>query len=103
GSQLALGQKRLTADDVLNYGAEKVIIATGAKWDTNGVNPLSHDPVPGVDASRPDQITPEQIFRGEKEIGKRVVILNSDAYYMAPSLAEQLAAKGHEVTIIDGV
>jgi len=103
GSQLALGQKRLTADDVLNYGAEKVIIATGASWNTDGTNALTHEPIPGVDASRPDQVTPEQIFRGEKKIGKRVVILNSDTYFMAPSLAERLATQGHEVTVISGV
>ncbi|MDO5756509.1 MAG: FAD-dependent oxidoreductase [Rhodobacterales bacterium] len=102
-SQLSLGSKRLTADDVLNYGAEKVIIATGSHWNTDGVNCLTHDPVPGIDASRPDQITPEQIFSGEKKVGKRVVILNADTYFMAPSLAEMLAAQDHEVTVITGV
>ena len=88
---------------MLNYGAEKVIIATGASWNTDGTNALTHEPIPGVDASRPDQVTPEQIFRGEKKIGKRVVILNSDTYFMAPSLAERLATQGHEVTVISGV
>ena len=102
-SQLALGGKKLTADDVLGYGAEKVIIATGSSWNTDGVNCLTHDPVPGVDAARPNQVTPEQIFRGEKKIGKRVVILNADTYFMGPSLAEMLAVQGHEVTVISGV
>jgi NADH:flavin oxidoreductase / NADH oxidase family len=36
-------------------------------------------------------------------IGKRVVILNTDTYFMAPSLAEKLAAARHEVTIVTGV
>ena len=102
-SQLALGQKPMTADDVLQYGADKVIIATGARWNTDGTNCLTHDPIPGADASLPDQLTPEQVMDGKKKIGKRVVILNADTYFMAPSLAEKLATAGHEVTIVSGV
>lgn len=102
-SQIALGQKALTADDVLEYGAEKVIIATGAKWNTDGNNCLSHEAIPGADASLPDQLTPEQVMEGKKKIGKRVVILNADTYFMTPSLAEKLASDGHEVTIVSGV
>lgn len=102
-SQIALSQKRLTANDVLQYGADKVVIATGASWNTDGTNCLSHDPIPGADASQPDQMTPDQVFEGKKKIGKRVVILNADTYFMAPSLAEKLASAGHEVTIVSGV
>jgi dimethylamine/trimethylamine dehydrogenase len=102
-SVIALGQKRLTADDVLEYGADKVVIATGSSWNTDGTNCLTHDPIPGADASRADQLTPEQVMEGKKKIGKRVVILNADTYFMAPSLAEKLATAGHEVTIVSGV
>ncbi|SIT41449.1 Trimethylamine dehydrogenase [Paraburkholderia ribeironis] len=102
-SQLALGVKPLSAADVLDYGAEKVVIATGAHWVGDGTNCLTHDPIPGADASQCDQLTPEQVVAGKKPIGKRVVILNADTYFMAPSLAEKLAAAGHEVTIVSGV
>ena len=102
-SQVALGQKPMTADDVLQYGADKVIIATGSSWNTDGTNCLTHEPIPGADASLPDQLTPEQVMDGKKKIGKRVVILNADTYFMAPSLAEKLATDGHEVTIVSGV
>ncbi|MFJ5446916.1 FAD-dependent oxidoreductase [Methylobacillus methanolivorans] len=102
-SVIALGQKRLTADDILQYGADKVVIATGASWNTDGTNCLSHEPIPGADASRADQLTPEQVMEGKKPIGKRVVILNADTYFMAPSLAEKLAVAGHEVTLVSGV
>ena len=43
------------------------------------------------------------MLEGKKKIGKRVVILNADTYFMAPSLAEKLAVAGHEVTIVTGV
>lgn len=102
-SQIALGQKPITADEVLEYGAEKVVIATGSHWNTDGTNCLTHDPIPGADASLPDQLTPEQVIAGTKPIGKRVVILNADTYFMAPSLAEKLASAGHEVTLVSGV
>lgn len=102
-SQVALGQKPMTADSVLQYGADKVIIATGSSWNTDGTNCLTHEPIPGADTSLPDQLTPEQVMEGKKKIGKRVVILNADTYFMAPSLAEKLATDGHEVTVVSGV
>jgi len=102
-SQLMLNQKPMTVDEALEYGAEKIVIATGSKWNTDGKNALTHEPIPGADASKDDQVTPEQIFEGKKKIGKRVTILSADTYWMAPSLAEKLAQNGHEVTVIDGV
>jgi len=102
-SQVALGVKEMTADDILDYGAEKVIIATGAHWNTDGGNALTKGPIEGIDASLPYILTPEQVLEGKKEIGKNVMILNCDPYYMAPSLAEKLADEGHKVTIASGV
>ena len=43
------------------------------------------------------------MLEGKKPIGKRVVVLNADTYFMAPSLAEKLKLAGHEVTIVSGV
>ncbi len=96
--QLALGVKPMTADDIINYGASRVVIATGAKWSTNGVNHITHSSIPGADASLDYVLTPEQVYEG-KPVGKRVLIVNYDAYYTAPSLAEKFARAGHEVTV----
>ncbi len=101
-SQIALGANAMTVDDALNYGADKIIVATGSSWNTDGTNALLHDPVQGIDASFPTHLTPEQVFAGDKEIGKKVVILNCDRYFMAPSIAQLLREKGHDVTIVDG-
>ena len=98
-SQVALGQKRMTADDVLEYGASRVIIATGASWNTTGINHQTHEPIPGADASLPYVLTPEQVYEGKKKVGKRVMIINYDAYYTCPSIAEKYARDGHDVTI----
>jgi dimethylamine/trimethylamine dehydrogenase len=101
--QVALGQRPMTAEGALTYGAEKIVVATGSSWNTDGTNCLTHDPIPGADAAQPDQLTPEQVIEGKKPIGKRVVILNADTYFMAPSLAEKLSLAGHEVTLVTGV
>jgi dimethylamine/trimethylamine dehydrogenase len=93
----------MSAQAAIGYGAEKIVIATGSSWNTDGTNCLTHDPIPGADASAPDQLTPEQVLEGKKPLGKRVVILNADTYFMAPSLAEKLTLAGHEVTILTGV
>ena len=102
-AQVALGQKPLSAEGAIGYGAEKIVIATGSSWNSDGTNCLTHEPIPGADAAEPDQLTPEQVLEGKKPIGKRVVILNADTYFMAPSLAEKLTLAGHEVTIVTGV
>jgi dimethylamine/trimethylamine dehydrogenase len=98
-NQIALGGKPMTADDIINYGASRVVIATGAKWSTTGVNHRTHEPITGADASLPYILTPEQVFEGKKTVGKRVMIINYDAYYTAPSLAEKFAREGHDVTV----
>ena len=57
------------------------------------------DPVPGAAAEHAYCVTPEQFFAG-KPIGQRVVILDSDGYFMASSIAERLADQGKQVTIV---
>src|SRR5579883_649940 len=102
-SRLALGSKPLTVDDVLQYGADKVVIATGAPWVSDGTNCLTHAPLPGLEQVHPYVLTPEDVIRGTKPIGRRVMILNADIYFMAPSLAQKLTEAGHEVTLASGV
>jgi len=93
--------KRLTAQDAKEYGAEIVIIATGSYWATDGLNGASHDTIPGADASLPYCLTPEQIMvEGEDVPGERVIIFDNDGYFMGVSLAEKLAMEGKKVTMM---
>ncbi|MFN8185983.1 MAG: FAD-dependent oxidoreductase [Gaiellales bacterium] len=92
---------RLDAADVRNYGADIVVVATGARWADDGLNPFSHGPIPGADASQPWQLTPEQIMVDGKPVpGDRVVVLDNDGYFMGVSLAERLALEGKTVTVV---
>ncbi len=91
---------RLSAQDVLEYGAELVILATGSHWATDGLNGLTHEPVAGADASMPHVLTPEQIMvEGMRPPGKRVLVWDGEGYFTAPGLAEKLAAEGYVVEL----
>ncbi len=97
--ELMQGTGAVTVDDLLAYGADKIVLATGARWVGDGTGSASRDPIPGVDAALAAFVTPEQLFAG-KEIGERVVVLDSDGYFMAVSLAEKLADIGRQVTLV---
>src|SRR4029453_17172519 len=89
----------VTPNDLLNYGADKVVLATGAAWVGDGTSAMGLDPVPGIDASLPLFVTPERVFAG-KAIGDSVVVLDADGYFMGVSLAEMLADRGKSVTLV---
>jgi dimethylamine/trimethylamine dehydrogenase len=91
---------RLSADDVRSYGAELVVVATGARWAADGLNAVTHEPIPGADASAPHVITPEQmVLGGQRPPGKRVFVYDCDGFFMAAGLAEILARAGHTVEL----
>src|SRR5262249_54567347 len=86
--------RRLTTADVLEYGADLVVIATGSGWRGDGVQPGYPDPMPGADPGLPHVLTPEQACAGKRPPGRRVVVYDTDGYYVAPGVAEMLAADG---------
>ena len=91
----------LSTTQVLEYGAEYIVIATGARWATDGLNPHSQAPIPGVDAESDTVLTPEQIMVEHKTVpGTRVVLYDGDGNFVGVSIAEQLARTGHDVTLI---
>lgn len=92
---------RLTAAQILEYGAEIVIIATGAHFATDGLNPATHDAIPGVDTTAHDwQLTPDEVVEGEKQIGDRVLVLENEGYFMGASIAQKLAGEGRHVHLV---
>src|SRR5690348_13408322 len=91
---------RLTDKDVLEYGADLVVIATGSVWRGDGVQPGCPDPMPGADRGLPFVLTPQEACAGTRPPGPRVVVYDTDGYYVAPAVAETLAADGFEVTVV---
>jgi len=90
----------MTAEAILDYGADLVVIATGSRFATDGMNALTHEPIPGVDCTLPWQATPPEIVLGSKQPGKRVLVYESEDYYAGASVAQMLAAGGHQVTVV---
>ena len=93
------GAGEVNAEHALEFGAAAIVLAIGAHWRGDGVGPLGPDPIPGVDATLPQFVTPEQLWAG-KEVGERVLVLDSDGYFIGVSLAEVLADRGCAVTVL---
>jgi dimethylamine/trimethylamine dehydrogenase len=94
---------RLSAQDVLDYGAEIVIVATGCHFATDGLNPATHAPIPGADTSLDWQLTPDQVVKGDKQVGQRVLVLENEGYHMGASVAQRLAGEGKDVHLVTQV
>jgi dimethylamine/trimethylamine dehydrogenase len=45
-------------------------------------------------------LTPEQVCAGKRPPGRRVIVYDTDGYYVASGVAELLAADGFEVTVV---
>jgi dimethylamine/trimethylamine dehydrogenase len=92
--------RRLTAADVLDYGAQIVVVATGSSWRGDGVQ-SEHDDIGGADASLPHVLTPEQVMLEGKRVAKgRVVVYDADGYFAGPGMAELLADEGYDVHLV---
>lgn len=93
--RLILG-RRLTAADVLDYGAEVVVVATGSAWCDDGTQPHHLGPLAGAGSA----LTPERVMAGERPPRGRVVVYDTDGYFVAPGMAELLAGEGYEVHLV---
>jgi dimethylamine/trimethylamine dehydrogenase len=89
-------RRRLSAAQVLDYGADIVVIATGSLWSSDGTQPGRADVIAGASAA----LTPELVMAGERPAGHRVVVYDCDGYYVAPGIAELLALDGFEVHLV---
>ncbi len=83
-------------DQILEFGADRVLIATGAKWRRDGLGRWHETPIPGWDT--PSVITPDDIMDGVMPTGP-VVVFDDDHYYMGGVIAEQLRKAGLDVTL----
>jgi dimethylamine/trimethylamine dehydrogenase len=88
---------RLGSDDVLEVGADRIVLATGARWRNDGVGRWHRVPVPLSDDAV--VLTPDDIMAGA-EVRGPVVIYDDDHYYMGGLLAEELRRTGHQVSLV---
>ena len=89
-------ESRLTSQDVMDFGADHVVVATGARWrrdlfDGKRFAPIAEDATP--------VLTPDDIMDGKLPAGPTVVY-DADGYYMGGVIAERLRKAGLEVTLV---
>ena len=97
----------MTADEILETGAQNVIIATGATWRRDGVGRTLWKPIAGFDSG--NIFTPDDIMESGSLLPKlqkqasaiqNFVIYDDDHYYMGGVLAELLAEQGCSVSLV---
>ena len=91
-------ESRMTVDDVLEVGANHVIIATGAGWTTEGVGRARNLPFT-VDAHAV-VVSADTVLAGAETPSGHVVIFDDDHYYLGPVIALALRARGNAVTLV---
>ena len=87
----------LTADHILEFGADHVVIATGAEWRADGFGRAAQRPLPltgEVSVFTPDDIMADRLPSGD------VIVYDDDHYYMGAVLSEKLAMCGCAVTLV---
>jgi len=89
---------RVSAGDVLEFGATRTVLATGARWRRDGIGRTNAGPIPGFDERHP-VLTPDDIFRGARVEGP-VAIFDDDHYYLGGVIAEKLRAEGFSVALV---
>ncbi|MBY6068500.1 FAD-dependent oxidoreductase [Leisingera aquaemixtae] len=87
----------LDADSILEFGFENICIATGSTWRRDGVSRQHVVPMPIAEGAK--VYTPDDLMDGTIPEG-RVVVYDDDHYYMGGVLAELLASKGAQVTLV---
>ena len=87
---------RVTAEEVLEFGATRVVIATGSHWRRDGVGRANARPIPGFDAAH-NVFTPDDVLDA---VTGPVLVFDDDHYYLGAVLAEKLRLDGHEVTLV---
>lgn len=86
----------LAADDVVEFGADHIVLATGARW----MDRLwTADEFPTENSGAGTILTPDDIAAGTMPEGP-VVLFDFDNHYLGTALAEHLAKTGTNVTYV---
>ena len=89
---------RVTAGEILELGATRVVLATGSNWRRDGVGRANCHAIRGFDAAH-RVFTPDEVMDGTRVAGP-VVIFDDDHYYLGAVLAEKLRSEGLEVALV---
>jgi dimethylamine/trimethylamine dehydrogenase len=88
----------VAAAHVREFGAKRVVLATGAAWRRDGVGRTHFLPVPDFDRAG-QVLTPDDVMDGKRPAGP-VLVFDDDHYYMGGVIAEKLRREGLEVILV---
>jgi len=105
----------MTAEDILETGAQHIILATGATWRRDGMGRTLRKPIVGHNLQ--NVLSPDDLMDANMESGglppklleqiqkqasglQNMVIYDDDHYYMGGVLAELLAGQGCSVRLV---
>jgi dimethylamine/trimethylamine dehydrogenase len=88
----------MTADDIVEFGFQHVLVATGATWRTDGVGRFHTTPMPIAPGAQ--VLGADDLLAGRLPDGRKVVLFDDDHYYLGGVLAELLAHNGCDVSIV---
>ncbi len=87
----------MQAQDILDFAARHVFIATGSHWRRDGLGRALRRPLPGLESL--PAITPDDLMAGVLPASP-VLLFDDDHYYMGSVLAEHLVARGVQVIFV---
>lgn len=94
----------VTAQDVLEFGARHVLLATGAEWRADGIGPATPTGIPGLQCAPHNWVlTPERVVdlvQSGHGMNGPVLVYDDDHYYVGHSVAELLRGLGLEVELV---
>ncbi len=92
---------RLSVNEVLEFGFNRVFIATGARWRKDGLGRQHRTAIDGI--AHADVLSkvfsPDDVFAGAT-LPSPVLVYDDDHYYMAGALAERLRKQGRDVHLV---
>ncbi len=89
-------ESAMSADDVIEFGAGHVVVATGCHWRRDGFG-RTNRVIKGFDEFR--IYTPDDVIDGEVPPGP-VLLFDDDGYYYGSVLVEALRAAGQDVVFV---
>jgi dimethylamine/trimethylamine dehydrogenase len=90
-------ESELDAEQILEFGADRVALATGSSWLRDGVGRWHARPIEGWRSA--SVFTPNDIMGGSLPQGS-CLVFDDDHYYMGGVVAERLVRAGCDVTLV---
>jgi dimethylamine/trimethylamine dehydrogenase len=86
----------LDAEQILEFAADRILLATGSAWRRDGTGRWHDDPIDGW--KRPGVLTPDEVMAGAVP-GGPVLVFDDEHYYMGGVIAEKLQREGVETIL----